>query len=142
MDRPGDTHFHRLEVENMSHRRVVFQLAAIAILAIGSVACSGADDPGHDVAEAVEAVEEMHGEATEAVSETLLAAKLAGADLADGTEDHIVGRCPGCSLMMEGSADHALTVEDYELHFCSDSCLGRFEKDAVAKIAQLEIPEP
>ena len=99
-----------------------------------SVACSGSET-SHEAVEAVKA-------AAEPVSETLVAAKLAGADLVDGKEDFVVARCPGCALAMEGSAEHSLQVEGYELHFCSDSCRHNFEEDAMAKLAKLEIPQP
>jgi Fe-S oxidoreductase len=124
----------------MSQRKIItLQLAAGVLLAVFCVACSGSGTSYEAVEEAAaEAVQEA---AAEPVSETLLAAKLAGADLADGTEDNVVSRCPGCALAMDGSADHALQVKDYELHFCSDSCRHGFEEDTMAKVAKLEIPE-
>jgi len=67
-------------------------------------------------------------------------AVLAKADIADGAEDHVVAKCPGCNLAMEGSADHAAHVGDYELHFCSEDCSRRFQEDTNASILALAIP--
>lgn len=60
------------------------------------------------------------------------------ADAMDGTEDKVVHKCAGCSLGMDGSAEHAVTVDGYELHFCSDSCKADFEKDPEAGKKRLE----
>ena len=65
---------------------------------------------------------------------------LAQADLADGTEDHVVSKCASCNLKMEGSAENALQVGDYEMHFCSNTCARRFEENTEALI--LELPQP
>lgn len=70
-----------------------------------------------------------------------LEAILARADLADGTEDHVVSKCPGCSLAMEGKAEHASEVGEYALHFCSDSCRDRFEANPTEVLLALELPE-
>ena len=56
-------------------------------------------------------------------------AVLEAADAHDGTIDHVVHECTGCGLMMEGDPEHAVTVDDYELHFCAESCASRFEAD-------------
>lgn len=115
------------------------QLAAIALVAVAFVGCSGSDSEPYEAAEEIEM--EAAAPVMEPVSETLVASKLAGADLADGTEDMVVSRCPGCALAMEGSADYPVSVEGYELHFCSESCRHGFEDDLMANIARLEIPE-
>ena len=59
--------------------------------------------------------------------------------MADGTEDHVVSQCPGCSLAMAGNAEHALEVEGYELHFCSDSCKGKFAENSEANLMALDV---
>lgn len=65
---------------------------------------------------------------------------LAQADLADGTEDHVVSKCASCNLKMEGHAENALQVGDYEMHFCSSTCARRFGENTEALI--LELPQP
>jgi hypothetical protein len=67
-------------------------------------------------------------------------AKLALADAADGTTDHIVSLCAGCALGMEGSPDYELDVAGYEMHFCSEGCLDRFAKDPKGAVMALAIP--
>ena len=66
-------------------------------------------------------------------------ALLAGADLADGTEDHVVSQCLGCGLVMEGSADHVSHVADYSIHFCSDSCKDNFADDPEGMLMALAV---
>lgn len=68
-------------------------------------------------------------------------AKLAKADAYDGTVDKVVHHCAGCSLHMDGSEKHELTVGDYKMYFCSDRCLASFGKDAEKNILALAIPE-
>ena len=68
-------------------------------------------------------------------------ALLAGADLADGTEDHVVSQCLGCGLVMEGSADHAAQVADYSVHFCSTSCKDNFAEDPEGMVMALAVEE-
>ena len=66
---------------------------------------------------------------------------LAKADALDGETDHICSKCAGCALAMSGSADHAAKWGDYTMHFCSDDCKTGFEKDMVASVLALKIPE-
>ena len=68
------------------------------------------------------------------------AAVLAKADLADGTEDHVVEKCASCNLAMDGKAENALQVGEYEMHFCSNTCSKRFEENAEEAI--LNLPQP
>ena len=68
-----------------------------------------------------------------------LAAKLAGADLADGTADRIITQCPGCGLAMEGTDDHVSQVADYSIHFCSDSCKDSFSEDPEGMLMALVV---
>lgn len=116
----------------------IFVATAVLILMTG---CGGgyeetsseteADASAVAVAEVEPAVLELSPEAV---------ALLAMADLADGTEDHVVEKCASCGLGMEGNAEHAVTVGDYEMHFCSDTCSRRFEENVEATI--LKLPQP
>jgi YHS domain-containing protein len=62
---------------------------------------------------------------------------LAKADALDGTEDHIVHKCAGCNLNMEGSSEHIHTYAGYELYHCSEGCKAEFLKDPKIKILAL-----
>ena len=66
---------------------------------------------------------------------------LAKADLADGTADKVVSKCAGCSLRMDGSADHTLAAGEYSMHFCSDGCNEGFSKDIEKSILAMKVPE-
>ena len=68
------------------------------------------------------------------------AAILARADLADGTEDHVVRKCASCNLAMDGSPDHALQVGEYEMHFCTSTCSRRFKEATEASILAMAQP--
>ena len=85
--------------------------------------------------------EERHEPETPVVIEASpeLEAKLAGADLADGTEDRIITQCPGCGLAMEGTDDHVSQVADYSIHFCSDSCKDSFAEDPEGMLMALVV---
>ena len=63
---------------------------------------------------------------------------LAAADLADGSEDKIIAKCAGCKLGMDGNADFALTVEDYEMHFCGADCKAHFAEDTEQAVMALK----
>jgi len=104
---------------------------------------------GHDAGEVHEkAAAALHdtesdteAEADAAVEVTPeLEAILASADGVDGEQDHVVANCPGCGLAMEGSADHAVHVGDYALHFCSDSCSDNFTGDLESSLVALNLP--
>ena len=83
-------------------------LALIALLTLAG--CGGGD---YDSAEA-ENPEAAPDASSEPAAVAMIevgpegAAMLALADAADGTSDHVVERCSGCSLGMEGKAEHAL----------------------------------
>lgn len=68
-------------------------------------------------------------------------AVLEQADAKDGTVDMIVHKCAGCSLGMDGMADHSLKVGGYTMHFCMTACLARFEGDPAKEILALEIKD-
>lgn len=57
-----------------------------------------------------------------AASHDELHAILAKADAADGKEDHVVSKCAGCGLGMDGKAEFAATAHDYTIYFCSAEC--------------------
>ena len=98
----------------------------------------GCGHHGHDRDAAAEGAEPAFEEAAAIVEVSPeMEAVLARADLADGTEDHVVAKCSGCGLAMDGSADHVLNVGEYELHFCSDSCQGRVENDVTGALMAL-----
>jgi hypothetical protein len=54
-------------------------------------------------------------------------AVLAAADAHDGTVDHVVSECASCGLGMPGDSAHAVSVGEYQVHLCSDSCKTMFE---------------
>ncbi len=68
-----------------------------------------------------------------------LAAQLAKAELADGTEDKVVGKCASCALHMDGKPEHSVAMADYELHMCSDACAKNYSEDGESKLLALEI---
>ncbi len=113
--------------------RFFVPLAALAtVLCLASCGgegehASGTGETGSDVASAP-------------LSSDELKMKLASADAVDGTTDHVVERCSGCRLAMNGKADHTIHVGDYTLHMCSKSCKAAFGKDLEANIVALEIP--
>ncbi|MEZ4322555.1 MAG: hypothetical protein R3F61_34125 [Myxococcota bacterium] len=73
--------------------------------------------------------------APEAPSHTSVLQK---ADARDGSEDHVVGQCAGCSLAMSGDPAHAVQHEGYTLHFCSETCKSGFEADVDAGMKRIE----
>ncbi len=68
-------------------------------------------------------------------------AVLAKADAKDGTVDHVVHQCAGCSLGMAGKPEFPLQVEDYAMHFCKAECLARFQPDPAKAILALKIKD-
>jgi len=65
------------------------------------------------------------------------AAILAKADAHDGTVDHVVSECAVCGLGMEGDPAQAVTVGDYEVHMCSETCKGHFEENTAGTVERL-----
>jgi len=78
---------------------------------------------------------------SEADSTAEVEARLAKADLLDGTADKIVTRCASCALGMDGTAEHALKVLDYTLHFCTPGCAQRFGENLTESVLAMKIPE-
>lgn len=66
-------------------------------------------------------------------------ARLAAADRKDGTEDKVVHRCAGCALGMDGKAEFAMQVGGYQMHFCKQGCLVRYQKDALGELGKLDV---
>jgi hypothetical protein len=114
--------------------KVSLSLALLCSLAL--IGCGGTTSDYGD-AEAAEKVESVAPEALEVTPE--LEVILAAADGADGASDHVVSQCTNCALAMEGVADHATTVGDYELHFCSDGCLKDFSSHSETRLLALNV---
>ena len=78
------------------------------------------------------------GEAgSQAATDAATNVALQKADALDGTEDHVVHKCGGCALMMDGSEAHAVEHGEYTLHFCSASCKAGFEADPEAGVTSI-----
>lgn len=67
-------------------------------------------------------------------------AKLAAADMADGTQDKVITKCYSCALGMDGDKENSATVGEYTANFCSEACCKHFVEDADTLIAETEIP--
>lgn len=68
-------------------------------------------------------------------------AVLAKADAKDGSVDHVVHKCAGCSLGMDGENTFPLKVQDYTMHFCKQGCLDKFQPDPAKAIMTLKIKD-
>jgi hypothetical protein len=66
--------------------------------------------------------------------------KLAAADELDGSKDHLISKCAGCALAMDGSPNHTVKLAESTLQFCSAFCRDEFAKDPVGKLAGLVVP--
>ena len=89
------------------------------------------DDTNAEVSEPQEPAEAANAE---------IEAKLAQADLVDGTADKIVSKCAGCALAMDGSPEHTLEVAGYTLRFCAAECKETFAKDTTKSILAMKLP--
>lgn len=117
--------------------RVIQWLLMLAVTLLVSVGCSTSE---------VQVVSDISLEIKKADPNAFpfnleAATLLASADALDGAEDQVVGKCGGCALTMDGSAEHALKVGDYQMHFCSDYCRNGFEKDTEKALMALTIPD-
>lgn len=119
--------------------RLKTSLSLALVCSLALVGCGGttSDYGDAEVAEVVEKVESVAPEALDVTPE--LAVILAAADGADGETDHVVSQCTNCALAMEGVADHATTVGEYELYFCSDGCLEDFSSQAEKRLLALNV---
>ena len=114
--------------------------SGLAVLALLALACSGGQETAEPAAEPAAQIPAEAPADDHADSRETLMAMLKAADLVDGTEDKIVERCSGCSLAMDGKADHVLNHEGYELHFCSDTCQDRFADNTTEALLAMELP--
>jgi len=137
--------------------RYLFVLLLSALITVTLTGCSGydtsdeesaAEDMAAEAGEAVEGAMDEAGEAAEGAmdvaGEELNAAAvmvLAKADGMDGAEDMVIAKCPGCALAMEGNAEHAAHMGDYELHFCSEDCKNKFNESPVESLMAMQLPE-
>ena len=110
-------------------------LCSLALIGCGGATSDHADAEVAEVAEVAEKVENVAPDALEVTPE--LAVILAAADGADGETDHVVSQCTNCALAMEGVAEHATTVGDYELYFCSEGCLKDFSSKSEQRLLAL-----
>ena len=91
----------------------------LTLIALGFVlAGCGDSGPGPEdpTATAVMSPEEL---------DAAVATLLARADLADEVEDHVVEKCLGCGLAMDGAPDQVVQAHGYEIHFCTPACKER-----------------
>ncbi len=77
---------------------------------------------------------------TDPGSTEAVVAKLAKADAVDGKTDKVISKCAACALSMDGSAEHALTLHEYKMHFCSAGCKTKFEKEGDKAIMSMKMP--
>lgn len=105
----------------------------VSFAALGLMACGGGEGRSES-AEAAETVEPI-------VIGPEAEGRLAMADAADGSEDHVVSKCVGCGLHMAGDPRHSLEVDGYELQFCSETCRDGFLMDPTGALLALDLPE-
>lgn len=67
-------------------------------------------------------------------------ANLQSADLLDGKEDHVIGKCYVCGLGMDGKPEHAAEFESYTAHLCSDACCSHFKENASQIVTNTAVP--
>jgi hypothetical protein len=119
----------------------------LLVLALLAVSCSSPEPPASEPAlaepvateaapEAAAPADTAPAESTPALDEATLAG-LAAADALDGAADHVVAKCAGCALRMDGKAEHSLAVGDYTLHLCSSPCQDHFAADLAGGLAGL-----
>jgi hypothetical protein len=118
----------------MKKRIVMWGLLLLAVTLLAGCAQQAETqvEPAEPEPAAEPAVFEMTGE---------MQAKLAAADLADGTEDGVVANCPGCNLAMAGKEEIAMPVGDYKVQFCSTHCKETFEKNVAESVLAMAVPE-
>jgi hypothetical protein len=113
-------------------------IVGLSLLLVLATACGGGESMETEAA-AVPAEQAAEPEA--AAVEMTLGEKLAAADLVDGEADHVVTRCAACNLGMQGSADHAVQIGEYELHFCSEGCAKPFAENPEQAVMAMKLPE-
>jgi YHS domain-containing protein len=65
-------------------------------------------------------------------------ARLVAADLADGSEDHVVSKCAVCSLSMDGKPELTSAYAGYTFHHCSAHCKETFDHDPTKVVSRIE----
>ena len=122
----------------MLSRTRILPLGGLLFLVMAiAVGCGGQEgDTAHQAEAAGSQAAEAHG-GDQAVHTEMMTI-LAAADAADGTEDKVVAKCAGCKLGMDGSADYALNVEQYEMHFCGTDCKSRFAEDTEQSVMAMK----
>jgi YHS domain-containing protein len=70
-----------------------------------------------------------------------LLAKLEKADAKDGAVDHVVHKCAGCSLGMDGKDKFPMQLAGYTMHFCKQACLDRYQKDPQKALLTLKVKD-
>ena len=118
-------------------RRTVSLVVGLSCLLALALACGGSERVESEIAaEPTDQATEARGAATEMTLEQ----KLAAADLYDGIADKVVSRCASCNLAMQGSADHAVRIDEYQLHFCSEGCARPFEENPEQAFMAMALP--
>lgn len=102
----------------------------VGCVAMGLILTAGCREEKTDT----EKVEASGGDKTVAV-------QLAAADAYDGTTDKTVSKCLTCGLKMDGSSEHAVTVEGYAVHLCGPECATKFKEDTTKAILALQVPK-
>ena len=114
---------------------------ALSLLAVVLIAgCSNSEEPAA-AAEPAAPAAAAEAQIPEVSPETAAAAApiRMAADMLDGTEDKVIGKCASCALTMQGSEEFASNVEGYELHFCSKDCKDHFEANQTETLMALNV---
>ena len=118
--------------------RLFFLLTVILVSACAAPSeQSPESEPPPAAAHVAEEPRVAPADSSEAALDASTLAGLAAADAKDGAADHVVSKCAGCSLMMDGKAEHSLSAGEYTLHLCSSSCKDHFAKDMDASLRGL-----
>ena len=119
-------------------------VAGLILIAVAPLVGCGHEAGDHVAAAHDKIADAVHGadaapELDPAAKQEAIAKVLAAADALDGETDNVVAKCPGCKLAMDGKAEHAAQVGDYELHFCSASCAEHFTEDTETSLLALKV---
>ncbi len=112
-------------------RIVTLVLAACLAVCFSGIGCEKKDDTPEP--------KDKSAGVTAPGGTAVLAALLAKADAKDGATDKVVTKCVTCALAMDGSADHKVSVEGYEVHLCSADCKKSFEGDPTKSLQTLKL---
>ena len=117
--------------------RKTYLLAPLCALTL-LVGCGS--EPAEVTTESAEERAEARAVASAERTEVILAS-LKQADLLDGKEDKVVGKCYMCNLGMDGSEEFAVDIHGYKAHLCSEGCQVHFQGSADDVIASTDIPK-